>query len=112
MRAAGGSRRHETDRGRHHTHPLRRGLQRAAGITATEVQGVRREKNSTEVYRGAAYSVSFRSKIKIEVAVTDEQLDQVVGIIASAGNGDGSVFVTSLEQAIPMRKRESCAGAA
>lgn len=83
-----------------------------AGITATEVQGVRREKNSTEVYRGAAYSVSFRSKIKIEVAVTDEQLDSVVAIIASAGNGDGSVFVTSLEQAIPMRKRESLAGAA
>ena len=78
-----------------------------AGITATEVQGVGRERNNPEIFRGAVYTLSFRSKIKIEVAVADEQLDAVIEVISNAartgGSNDGSVFVTQLEQAIRIR---------
>jgi nitrogen regulatory protein P-II 2 len=75
-----------------------------AGITATEVRAVGHPKGRTELHRGAEYTVSFRTKIKIEFAVTDEQLDAVIEVITHAAhidaNGEDKVFVTSLEQAI------------
>ena len=76
-----------------------------AGMTATEVRGMGRERCTTEIYRGAAYTHSFRTRIKIEVAVEEHQLEPVIGVIRSAvGSGtEGSVFVSPLDQAIRMQ---------
>ncbi len=82
-----------------------------AGITVTEVKGFGRQKGHTELYRGAEYVVDFLPKVKIEVAVSDEQLDQVVEAIQNAARtgkiGDGKIFVGPLEQAIRIRTGES-----
>lgn len=81
------------------------------GITATEVKGFGRQKGHTELYRGAEYVVDFLPKIKVEVAVDDSLVDQVIEVItkeASTGKiGDGKIFVTPLEQAIRIRTGES-----
>jgi len=81
------------------------------GITVTEVKGFGRQKGHTELYRGAEYVVDFLPKVKIEAAVKDEQLDQVIEAIeksASTGKiGDGKIFVTSLEQVIRIRTGET-----
>ena len=81
------------------------------GITVTEVRGFGRQKGHTELYRGAEYVVDFLPKIKLEVAVTDDQVDAVVeAIMQAAGTGkigDGKIFVTSIEQAIRIRTGES-----
>lgn len=67
------------------------------GITVTEVKGFGRQKGHTELYRGAEYVVDFLPKIKLEVAVATEQMDQVVDVIAKTANtgkiGDGKIFV-------------------
>jgi nitrogen regulatory protein P-II 2 len=80
------------------------------GMTVTEVKGFGRQHGHTELYRGAEYVVDFLPKIKIEVAVTDEQLDRVVEAIAGAARtgkvGDGKIFVHPLEQAIRIRTQE------
>jgi nitrogen regulatory protein P-II 2 len=80
------------------------------GITVTEVKGFGRQKGHTELYRGAEYVVDFLPKIKLEVAVADDQLDRVVEAIqqsALTGKiGDGKVFVSSLEQVIRIRTGE------
>ena len=72
------------------------------GITVTEVKGFGRQKGHTELYRGAEYVVDFLPKTKVEVAVDEGLLEQVIEAISNAaqtGNiGDGKVFVTSLEQ--------------
>jgi len=85
------------------------------GITVTEVKGFGRQKGHTELYRGAEYVVDFLPKVKIEVAVTDELLDQVIDAISKAARtgkiGDGKIFVFSLEQAIRIRTGESGADA-
>jgi len=85
------------------------------GITVTEVKGFGRQKGHTELYRGAEYVVDFLPKVKIEVAVTAELLDQVIDAITKAAQtgkiGDGKIFVFSLEQAIRIRTGESGADA-
>ncbi|GGD49142.1 P-II family nitrogen regulator [Pseudoxanthomonas indica] len=81
-----------------------------AGITVTEVKGFGRQKGHTELYRGAEYVVDFLPKVKLEVAVTDEQVDAVVeAIVKAAGTGkigDGKVFVYELERVIRIRTGE------
>ncbi len=81
------------------------------GITVTEVKGFGRQKGHTELYRGAEYVVDFLPKIKLEVAVTDEQLEKALDAIAHTANtgkiGDGKIFVTNLEQVIRIRTGET-----
>jgi len=80
------------------------------GITVTEVKGFGRQKGHTELYRGAEYVVDFLPKIKLEVAVTDDQAETVVeGIMKAAGTGkigDGKVFVWDLERVLRIRTGE------
>ena len=80
------------------------------GITVTEVKGFGRQKGHTELYRGAEYVVDFLPKIKLEVAVADDQLDRVVEAITQSARtgkiGDGKIFVSSLEQVIRIRTGE------
>jgi nitrogen regulatory protein P-II 2 len=80
------------------------------GITVTEVKGFGRQKGHTELYRGAEYVVDFLPKIKLEVAVADEQLERVVEAIQQAARtgkiGDGKIFVSDLEQVIRIRTGE------
>ncbi|MEJ2620756.1 MAG: P-II family nitrogen regulator [Candidatus Thiodiazotropha sp.] len=82
-----------------------------AGITVTEVKGFGRQKGHTELYRGAEYVVDFLPKIKVEIAVDDEIVDQVVEAITNASKtgkiGDGKIFVTSLEQVVRVRTGET-----
>ena len=81
------------------------------GITVTEVKGFGRQKGHTELYRGAEYVVDFLPKVKIEVATTDDQVDQVIEAISKAANtgkiGDGKIFVVDLGQAVRIRTGES-----
>lgn len=81
------------------------------GVTVTEVKGFGRQKGHTELYRGAEYVVDFLPKVKIEVAISDDLLDQVVESISKAANtgkiGDGKIFVVELQQAIRIRTGES-----
>lgn len=85
------------------------------GLTVTEVKGFGRQKGHTELYRGAEYVVDFLPKIKIEVAMKDDQLDQAIEAIEKAAKtgkiGDGKIFVYELEQAIRIRTGESGADA-
>lgn len=80
------------------------------GITVTEVKGFGRQKGHTELYRGAEYVVDFLPKVKIEVAVTDAQADEVVeAIVKAAGTGkigDGKVFVYDLGSVVRIRTGE------
>ena len=80
------------------------------GITVTEVKGFGRQKGHTELYRGAEYVVDFLPKVKIEVAVTDDQVDKVVeSIVKAAGTGkigDGKVFVYELDRVVRIRTGE------
>jgi nitrogen regulatory protein P-II 2 len=81
------------------------------GITVTEVKGFGRQKGHTELYRGAEYVVDFLPKVKIEVAINDDLLDQVIEAVTKAANtgkiGDGKIFVFDVEQAIRIRTGES-----
>ncbi len=81
------------------------------GLTVSEVKGFGRQKGQTEIYRGAEYHVSFLPKVKIEVAVTDDLLDQVVEAIMQSAHtgkiGDGKIFVTEIQRAIRIRTRET-----
>jgi nitrogen regulatory protein P-II 2 len=85
------------------------------GVTVTEVKGFGRQKGHTELYRGAEYVVDFLPKIKLEVAVSDDLLDQVVDVITKTANtgkiGDGKIFVSNLEQVIRIRTGETGADA-
>ena len=87
----------------------------ASGLTVTEVRGYGRQKGKTEVYRGAEYEVKLLPKVKLEIAVSDDILDQVVEALARSANtgkiGDGKVFVLDLEQAMRIRTGELGAGA-
>ena len=80
------------------------------GITVTEVKGFGRQKGHTELYRGAEYVVDFVPKVKLEVAVESERLDQVVDAIVQASQtgklGDGKIFVYELEKAVRIRTGE------
>ena len=81
------------------------------GITVTEVKGFGRQKGHTELYRGAEYVVDFLPKVKIEIAVADDLLDQVIEALSKSAQtgkiGDGKIFVFSLEQAIRIRTGET-----
>ncbi len=81
------------------------------GITVTEVKGFGRQKGHTELYRGAEYVVDFLPKIKLEVAVSNDQLEPVIEAITRAANtgkiGDGKIFVTELEQVVRIRTGET-----
>jgi nitrogen regulatory protein P-II 2 len=81
------------------------------GLTVSEVKGFGRQKGHTELYRGAEYVVDFLPKVKLEVAVDDDLVDQVIEAISSSANtgkiGDGKIFVTALEQVVRIRTGES-----
>jgi len=81
------------------------------GMTVTEVNGYGRQKGHKEIYRGAEYVVDFVPKIKLEIVVIDDRLDETVETIRSATNsgkiGDGKIFVLPVEQAIRVRTGES-----
>jgi len=83
----------------------------ASGITVIEVKGFGRQKGHTELYRGAEYVVDFLPKIKIEVAISSDKLDQVIEAISSAAKtgkiGDGKIFVSSLDQVVRIRTGET-----
>ncbi|HIP53640.1 MAG TPA: P-II family nitrogen regulator [Chromatiales bacterium] len=82
-----------------------------AGITVTEVKGFGRQKGHTELYRGAEYVVDFLPKIKVEVAVGADQVEQVVEAITHAARtgkiGDGKIFVSNIEQVTRIRTGET-----
>jgi nitrogen regulatory protein P-II 2 len=81
------------------------------GMTVTEVKGYGRQKGHTEIYRGAEYAVNFLPKIRVEVAVAEDQADKVVeaiGFAAKTGEiGDGKVFITPIEHALRIRTGET-----
>jgi Nitrogen regulatory protein PII len=81
------------------------------GMTVTEVRGYGRQRGHTEIYRGAEYDVTFLPKIKLEVAISDDRVDDVVNIMrdtAQTGQiGDGKIFVLNLEQAVRVRTGET-----
>lgn len=81
------------------------------GITVTEVKGFGRQKGHTELYRGAEYVVDFLPKVKLEIAIAEDQVDSVIeAIVNSAGTGkigDGKIFITDLERVIRIRTGET-----
>jgi len=80
------------------------------GMTVTEVKGFGRQKGHTEIYRGSEYTVDFLPKIKIEVVLTDQLVDDAVSAIVKAARtgkiGDGKVFVSPIENAVRIRTEE------
>lgn len=82
-----------------------------SGMTVTEVRGYGRQKGQTEIYRGAEYTIAFIPKIRIEIAVSDERLDDAVAAIrkgALTGKiGDGKIFVLELNEAQRVRTGET-----
>tara|TARA_Y200000002_G_scaffold340745_1_gene311496 strand:- start:819 stop:1157 length:339 start_codon:yes stop_codon:yes gene_type:complete len=80
------------------------------GMTITEVKGFGRQKGHTELYRGAEYVIDFLPKIKVEIAVSIDQLDDVIDAIIKSANtgkiGDGKIFVSSLDKVIRIRTGE------
>ena len=81
------------------------------GMTVTEVKGFGRQRGHTELYRGAEYVVDFLPKTKIEIAISDNRLEETLEIIINSAKtgkvGDGKIFVTNLEQAIRIRTGET-----
>ena len=81
------------------------------GITVVEAKGFGRQKGHTELYRGAEYVVDFLPKVKVEVVVSDEQLDKTIEAIRNAAQtgriGDGKIFVSTIEDVIRIRTGES-----
>jgi nitrogen regulatory protein P-II 2 len=81
------------------------------GMTATEVKGFGRQRGHTELYRGAEYVVDFLPKVKVEIAIADDRLEEVLETIRTAANtgsiGDGKVFVVNIEQVIRIRTGET-----
>lgn len=81
------------------------------GLTVTEVKGFGRQKGHTELYRGAEYVVDFLPKVKVEVVVSDEQVERVVESIEEAARtgkiGDGKIFVYNVEQVVRIRTGET-----
>jgi len=80
------------------------------GLTVTEAKGYGRQRGHTEIYRGAEYTVNFVPKVRIEVAVSNDQVDRVAEAIVGAAKtgeiGDGKVFIYGLDQAIRIRTGE------
>ncbi len=82
-----------------------------SGVTVTEVKGFGRQKGHTELYRGAEYVVDFLPKVKLEIAVTEEQIEPAIQAIidgAKTGKiGDGKIFVSPLEEVVRIRTGET-----
>jgi len=82
-----------------------------SGLTVTEVKGFGRQKGHTELYRGAEYVVDFLPKVKIEIVVADDMVEQVIESIVKAARtgkiGDGKIFVTTVEQVVRIRTGET-----
>ncbi|CAC9476521.1 Nitrogen regulatory protein P-II [uncultured Gammaproteobacteria bacterium] len=85
-----------------------------SGITATEVKGFGRQKGHTELYRGAEYTVDFLPKVKLEIAISADQVDNVIEVISAAAKsdgegkiGDGKIFVNNLEKVVRVRTGET-----
>jgi len=80
------------------------------GLTVTEVKGFGRQKGHAELYRGAEYSVNFLPKVKIDIAIAEDQLEEVIEVITKAAYtgkiGDGKIFVSNLERVIRIRTGE------
>ncbi|WP_314939345.1 P-II family nitrogen regulator [Corynebacterium durum] len=80
------------------------------GMTVTEIQGFGQQKGHTEVYRGAEYAVNFVPKVKVEIVVSNEQLDEVVAAIVDTARtgkiGDGKVWVMDVEELVRVRTGE------
>ena len=85
------------------------------GLTVTEVKGFGRQKGHTELYRGAEYVVDFLPKVKVEAAISDNLVEQVIEAIEKSANtgkiGDGKIFVFDLEQVVRIRTGETGAEA-
>jgi nitrogen regulatory protein P-II 1 len=85
------------------------------GMTVTEVKGFGRQKGHTEIYRGSEYTVDFLPKVKLEIVVDDDLVDQVAETIVKTANtgkiGDGKIFISPVEQAIRIRTGEKGAAA-
>ena len=85
------------------------------GMTCSEVSGFGRQKGHTEIYRGAEYSINFVPKTKLEVVVTDDQLDPAVNTIRESVNtgkiGDGKIFIIDVAEAVRIRTGETDAEA-
>ena len=81
------------------------------GVTVTEVKGFGRQKGHTELYRGAEYVIDFLPKLKIEIAISAERVNDVIEVITRTANtgkiGDGKIFITNLEQAVRIRTGET-----
>ena len=84
------------------------------GVTVSEVKGFGRQKGHTELYRGAEYSVDFLPKVKLEVAVVDNMVNDVISAITSVAKsddggkiGDGKIFITNLEEVVRIRTGET-----
>jgi nitrogen regulatory protein P-II 2 len=81
------------------------------GMTISEVKGYGRQKGHTEIYRGAEYAVNFLPKVRIEVAIPDDQTDRVIDAITAAAKtgqiGDGKIFVTDISRAVRIRTGET-----
>jgi nitrogen regulatory protein P-II 2 len=81
------------------------------GMTVGEVKGFGRQKGHTELYRGAEYQVEYIPKVKLDIAVDEEMVEQVIEAITNAANtgkiGDGKIFITALENVIRIRTGES-----
>ena len=81
------------------------------GITVSEVKGFGRQKGHTELYRGAEYVVDFLPKVKLEIAVDEDQVDTTIEIVKEAANsdsiGDGKIFISDLNQVIRIRTGET-----
>jgi nitrogen regulatory protein P-II 2 len=84
-------------------------------MTVTEVKGYGRQKGHTEIYRGAEYAVTFLPKIKIEVAVSSDQVDKTIETVSNAAKtgqiGDGKIFVLGIDSAVRIRTGETDAAA-
>ena len=81
------------------------------GMTVTEVRGYGRQRGHTEIYRGAEYTIAFLPKLKIELALPDARVDDVIAAVTKAARtgkiGDGKIFVTDLEAALRVRTGET-----
>jgi nitrogen regulatory protein PII len=80
------------------------------GMTMTEVKGYGRQKGHSEIYRGSEYAVDFRPKVKIELVLADEVVEQAIKVITKAANtgkiGDGKIFISPMEDVVRIRTQE------
>jgi nitrogen regulatory protein P-II 1 len=80
------------------------------GMTMTEVKGFGRQKGHSEVYRGSEYAVDFRPKVKVEIVLADDVVEQAIKLITKAANtgkiGDGKIFISSMEDVVRIRTQE------